>query len=118
LGQAYTRPNGIEVTLESISSVTVGIVTTVSISYSFTDPTDQVLPEIGWKLYYKDRKGGGISEIRVYGELEPDQTVTGSHLFNVVAPNEALAVGYPLRFNDKFWTDGDLLFHIDRLLAE
>lgn len=110
-GQPYLAEDGVEVTLTSLNTSVVGNVTTVSISYTLRNTTEDLKDEESWKLYYSG--GGGLPQYGFFGQLLPGQTINRSYTFAVQSPDVPLVVAYPSRFFAETWEQGDLIWNVD-----
>ena len=111
MGQAYIAEDGVEVTLESLNTTIVGNVTSVTISYTLRNTTEDLKDEDSWKLYYSG--GGGLPQYGFFSQMLPGQTINGSYTFNVQSPDVPSVVAYPSRFFAGTWQQGDLIWEID-----
>jgi hypothetical protein len=111
LEKPYIGQDGLEVTLTSLSSSVTGNVTSITISYTLSNPTPNLIAEGSWKLYYT--AGNGLPQYGGFGELIPGQRLDRSYTFNVSSPNKPWYVGYPSRFFGD-WKEEDLLWEVDQ----
>ena len=111
MGQAYIAEDGVEVTLTSLNTTIVGNVTSVTISYTLRNTTEDLKDEDSWKLYYSG--GGGLPQYGFFSQMLPGQTINGSYTFNVQSPDVPSVVAYPSRFFAGTWQQGDLIWEID-----
>ena len=106
----YLASDGVEVTLESLDLTKISIITTVSISYTLRNPTQDVKDESGWKLFLTGVEGEYFGN---QGQLLPDQSVTRSFTFNVVPNNGLLVFAYPSVISDSGWDEDDLIWIVN-----
>ena len=111
LGQPYMAEDGVEVTLISLNTTVVGNVTSVTISYSLRNTTEDLKDEKGWSLYYSG--GGGLPQYGFFNQMLPGQSINRSYTFNVQSPDVPSVVAYPSRFFDETWQQSDLIWDID-----
>jgi len=110
LGQPYMAEDGVEVTLISLNTTVVGNVTSVTISYSLRNTTEDLKDEKGWSLYYSG--GGGLPQYGFFNQMLPGQSINRSYTFNVQSPDVPSVVAYPSRFFDETWQLSDLIWDV------
>ena len=111
LEQPYIAEDGVEVTLISLNTTVVGNVTSVTISYSLRNTTEDLKDEKGWSLYYSG--GGGLPQYGFFNQMLPGQSINRSYTFNVQSPDVPSVVAYPSRFFAETWQQSDLIWDID-----
>jgi len=111
LEQPYIAEDGVEVTLISLNTTVVGNVTSVTISYSLRNTTEDLKDEKGWSLYYSG--GGGLPQYGFFNQMLPGQSINRSYTFNVQSPDVPSVVAYPSRFFAATWQQSDLIWDID-----
>jgi hypothetical protein len=112
IGQPVIAEDGIEVTLKSVTKAVYGNVTTVTISYTLKNTTNDLKDEDGFRLYIVG--GGGYPQYGFFNSLLPGKSRNGGYTFNVQSPGVPLAIGYPgfSRYGAT-WNQGDLVWDID-----
>ena len=110
LEQPYIAEDGVEVTLISLNTTVVGNVTSVTISYSLRNTTEDLKDEKGWSLYYSG--GGGLPQYGFFNQMLPGQSINRSYTFNVQSPDVPSVVAYPSRFFDETWQLSDLIWDV------
>ena len=108
--EVYLASDGIEVTFESLELTKISIITTVTVSYSLKNPTQDVKRENGWKLFLTGAEGAHFGD---QGQLLPGQTVARSYTFNVVSSNGLLVFAYPSNISDTGWDEDDLIWIVN-----
>jgi hypothetical protein len=112
IGQPYIAEDGLEVALNSVDKAVYGNVTTVTISYTLKNVTEDLKDEDGFRLY--TASGGAYSQYGGFGNILPTKSITRSYTFNVQSPDIPSVIGYPgfLSFG-MTWGQGDLIWDID-----
>lgn len=113
LNQAYKSADGVMVTLNSLSVIEAGNATTVSISYTLLNATEDPQEEKAWKLFFQ---GTGGLYFGFHGELTQNQSIDRNFTFSAVAPNGLLVLAYPSEFSDSSWDQDDLIWNVTQLL--
>ena len=96
--------------VNSITTTDFGNVTNVAINYTLYNPTNNLINEGSFKLYYK--YGGGLPQYGFFGQLFPGQAINRSYTFNVESLNIPFILGYPGGFFANTWLNTELTYEI------